>query len=394
MSTAATILAEALHAGGCRHAFGMPGGEVLTLLKALEDAGIAFHLARHETPAGFMAEGVHQMTGAPAILLATLGPGVTNALNSIANAEQDRVPLIFLTGCVDPVDQVGYTHQVLDHVALLKPVVKASFTLVDGAVEVVAEKALRLAMEGRPGPVHIDVPISLAAKEQPVAPPARPPRLLPARPAEGPDLSAARAALGRASRPIAVAGMEILHQGAEAALAEFIEARGIPLVTTYKAKGVLDEAHRLALGGAGLSPKADRAILPLLAAADFVLLAGYDPIEMRHGWKRLWDPARQSVVELTTTANYHGMHQALFSFEGSIVEALAALAEAPDQNPSGATPWPAGEIEAAKAALAAAFPGDEAWGPAAVVDEVQRALPPEAVNDMLGSFAALVDSTR
>ena len=144
MSEAADILARALYQAGCRYAFGMPGGEVLRLLKALEEAGIAFHLAKHETPAGFMAEGTYHMTGAPAVLLATLGPGVTNAVNAVANALQDRVPLIFITGCVDPIDQEGYTHQVFDHGRVVAPLVKGSFTLVDGAVEVIAEKALRL----------------------------------------------------------------------------------------------------------------------------------------------------------------------------------------------------------------------------------------------------------
>jgi thiamine pyrophosphate-dependent acetolactate synthase large subunit-like protein len=145
MTETADILARAFYQAGCRYAFGMPGGEVLRLLRALEEAGIAFHLAKHETPAGFMAEGAYHMTGAPGILLATLGPGVTNAVNAVANAWQDRVPLLFVTGCVDPIDQEGYTHQVFDHGRFLAPVVKGSFTLVDGAVEIVVEKALRLA---------------------------------------------------------------------------------------------------------------------------------------------------------------------------------------------------------------------------------------------------------
>ena len=119
MTSAASIVARALHDAGCRHAFGIPGGEVLGVLHALVDAGIAFHLAKHENAAGFMAEGTYHMTGAPGILIATLGPGVANAVNVIANAEQDRVPLLFLTGCVDPSEAAGYTHQVFDHRALL-----------------------------------------------------------------------------------------------------------------------------------------------------------------------------------------------------------------------------------------------------------------------------------
>ena len=263
MTEAADILARAFYQAGCRHAFGMPGGEVLRLLRALEEAGIAFHLAKHETPAGFMAEGAYHMTGAPGILLATLGPGVTNAVNAVANAWQDRVPLLFVTGCVDPIDQEGYTHQVFDHGRFLAPVVKGSFTLVDGAVEIIVEKALRLATEGRPGPVHIDVPISLAGRAQPDAPPVRPPRLAAMEPTPGPDLEQAKVALARADKPLIIAGMEVLHQGAEAALAALVESHGLPLITTYKAKGVVDENHPLVLGGAGLSPLADEVLLAL-----------------------------------------------------------------------------------------------------------------------------------
>jgi acetolactate synthase-1/2/3 large subunit len=371
VSEAADILARALFQAGCRYAFGMPGGEVLRLLKALEDAGIAFHLAKHETPAGFMAEGTYHMTGAPAVLLATLGPGVTNAVNAVANALQDRVPLIFITGCVDPIDQEGYTHQVFDHGRVVAPLVKGSFTLVDGAVEVIAEKALRLATEGRPGPVHIDVPISVAGRDQPAAPPVRPPSLAAMTPAPGPELEAARVAFANAEKPIIVAGMEVLHQEAEGAVRRLVEDHGVPLITTYKAKGVVDEAHSLALGGAGLSPLADEVLLPLVAEADFILLAGYDPIEMRHGWKHPWDPARATVVELIGAPNYHGMHQAGLGLVGSIAHGLDVLSAGVEPR----TRWPGGEVAAARQALAERFPLDEDWGPAAVVDEVRRALP-------------------
>jgi len=167
---AADILAQRLYAAGCRHAFGMPGGEVLTLIDALEKAGITFHLARHENAAGFMAEGVHHIDKAPAILVATVGPGAMNGVNVIANAEQDRVPLIVLTGCVDAHEAERYTHQVLDHRKVFEPITKATFTLDAKAAGVMVEKAVGIATEGRSGPVHIDVPISVAdAPAQPIA---------------------------------------------------------------------------------------------------------------------------------------------------------------------------------------------------------------------------------
>ena len=118
---AADKLARRLAEAGCRHAFGIPGGEVLTLIDALEAAGIRFHLAKHETAAGFMAEACWHRTGAPGILVATVGPGLSNAVNVIANARLDRVPLIVLSGAVDPAERLSYNHQVIDHARLVEP---------------------------------------------------------------------------------------------------------------------------------------------------------------------------------------------------------------------------------------------------------------------------------
>ncbi|MEM1400990.1 MAG: thiamine pyrophosphate-binding protein, partial [Pseudomonadota bacterium] len=170
MPTAAQIIAKRLYEAGCRHAFGMPGGEVLTMMDALAGAGLEFTLVKHENSGGFMAEGTWHATGAPGILLATIGPGAANAFNVIANAEQDRVPLIFITGCIDPADAATYTHQIFDHQAVFAPVTKASIKMADGAVDILIDKALAIATEGRPGPVHIDLPIALAAADQPDRP--------------------------------------------------------------------------------------------------------------------------------------------------------------------------------------------------------------------------------
>ena len=188
MATAAQLVARRLYEAGCRHAFGIPGGEVLTVMEALKEAGLEFVLVKHENSGGFMAEGTFHVTGAPGVLLATVGPGVANAVNFIVNAEQDRVPLIFLTGCVDPAEAQTYNHQVFDHAALIGSVAKASFTLVDGAVDTIIDKAVSIAFDGRPGPVHIDISTGLAGREQPEKEPTRRVRPAPVAPAPGPEL--------------------------------------------------------------------------------------------------------------------------------------------------------------------------------------------------------------
>ena len=276
---AADILARRLYDAGCRHAFGMPGGEVLTLVDALQAAGITFHLAKHENCAGFMGEGVHHSDGAPAILVATLGPGALNGVNVVANAHQDRVPMLVLTGCVDEADQQNYTHQVLDHSAVFAPITKASFRLNAETADLIADKAVCIATEQRNGPVHIDVPISVAD----TAATDRNSRRAPASASvpSSAELAQAREWLSATARPIAVIGLDAVQQQAGPAIQNFLETHQIPFVTSYKAKGIIPENHPLCLGGGGLSPLADTHLLPLLRAADLVVCIGYDPIEMR-----------------------------------------------------------------------------------------------------------------
>ncbi|WP_425406546.1 thiamine pyrophosphate-binding protein [Hwanghaeella sp.] len=373
---AVDIIARRLYDAGCRFAFGIPGGEVIAMIDALDRVGIRFILTKHENNAGFMAEGVYHLTGAPGILVTTVGPGLANGFNVVANAEQDRVPLIVLTGSVDPEEALTYNHQVFDHMAVLKPVTKGSFALGDGAVDVLADRAVRLALDDRPGPVHIDLPMS--RQNKPAACVGAAPRAVNSAtaPASGPELEQAKEWLAAAQRPIMIAGLDVLNSpGGAAEVAAFCERFNIPLITSYKAKGIVPEDAPLALGGAGLSPTADKSLLPLVKNADLILLAGYDPIEMRTGWRNVWDPRHQNVVEIAAATNDHYMHQSTISFVCDIAAGLRALGD----GVSAAATWTNGAPAAAKEALAGAFGQNEAWGPAAIVETVRAALPRNGV---------------
>ncbi|PVB60499.1 thiamine pyrophosphate-binding protein [Labrenzia sp. 011] len=377
MTTGADIIAGKLHAAGCRHAFGIPGGEVLALMQALDQAGLEFVLVKHENAGGFMAEGGWHADGAPGVLLATLGPGAANAVNVVANAWQDRVPLIFLTGCVDQAEAESYTHQVFDHQQLLRPIVKASFSARTGALDVMMEKALAVALDGQPGPVHIDVPIAVAETEteeawsesfraRPAAP----------APAAGPDLETALDLFARAERPIAIAGVDAVNENASAAVSDFCRKFRVPLVTSYKGKGLLDETDSLALGGAGLSPKADGHLLPLINRSDCILLLGYDPIEMRINWRGPW-AADAPVIDVTPVLRTHGMHSAAATLRSAVAPALEHLSKArAADRPS----WPDGEPARIRADLDKAFaPEPSGWGPGTIFHTLRDTLPTETV---------------
>lgn len=367
--SASEVIAERLYDVGCRHAFGIPGGEVLAIMDALDRSGLGITLVKHENSGGFMAEGTWHSNGAPGVLFATIGPSIANAANAIANAWQDRVPMIVLTGCVPAIEGHTYTHQVFDHVKFLEPVTKAAFRVEAGTAGVIIDKAVRIATSGRPGPVLLDVPIDV---QREVSDNWYKPRFQPQSPmvpAEA-DLEKVRGWLKGAKRPLVLAGVDVLTQGASDVVADFCTQNGVPLITTYKAKGILDETHALALGGAGLSPVSDKILLPLIKSSDCLILAGYDPIEMRMGWRDLFE-ANQNVIDISAVVNTHYMHQAPVNFTGDIAATLMTIA----QNAAPDTPWASNEIAEARALLRHAYHVDEIWGPAAVADEARKASP-------------------
>lgn len=375
--TNAGLIARHLAGAGCRHVFGMPGGEVLVLLDALRDAGIAFTLCKHENAAGYMAEGSWHATGAPGLLLTTIGPGLANAMNAVANAFQEQVPLIVLSGCIDASEAEQFTHQVMDQSALMAPVTKAQYRVAPGTAALVAQKALAVALADPPGPVHIDLPVGLAAQ---AAPDTAISAQVTARAGwpVGADLDAAANRLCRARNPIILAGLGAMLHGAGAAITALAHARDIPVITTYKAKGVMDERDPLCLGGHGLSPLSDKQILPLLRASDCIVLAGYDPIEMRAGWIQPW--ASEAAIELSHANIEHGMHGSAIRVVGDISALVAQLRVAlPGDFANADGVWADGQPDAARAALKSAFCGPGHWGPHAVFASLRAHLPTDGV---------------
>ncbi|MGI9369306.1 MAG: thiamine pyrophosphate-binding protein, partial [Ruegeria sp.] len=297
-----------------------------------------------------------------------------NGINVVANALQDRVPMIVLTGCVDEDEALTYTHQVLDHSQVYRSITKGTFRSTAQGADIVADRAVSLATSPRPGPVHIDVPISVAdtlvtdtkrrrvVHAAPVAP-------------EGSCLEKARKWISEAERPLAIVGLDVLYDDSKAVMRAFLEHFSIPFITTYKAKGVIPEDHPLCLGGAGLSPLADKHLVSLVEQADLILCIGYDPIEMRPGWREIWDPEITRVIDISAVQNDHYMHQAGLNLVADTGATLEAIAKG---NPARQT-WAGDEPQKASGALARAFPTDDEWGPAAVIDEARTVLPAETL---------------
>jgi acetolactate synthase-1/2/3 large subunit len=221
--------------------------------------------------------------------------------------------------------------------------------------------------------VHIDLPIPVAGAEHGEGAPPPRARLSPTAPS-GPDLAAAREMFAAAERPVILAGLDVLAQpGAAAAIRDVSAAHNIPVATSYKAKGALPEDDPLSLGGHGLSPRSDGIILPLLAASDMVICAGYDPIEMRIGWRHPWKP--EHAVEFVAEANNQYMHQTRFSWVAGVAEGLTALTAGAAPRPR----WHGGEPAKTRTALAEAFAAGDRWGPAEALHVLDRLKPAGAV---------------
>src|SRR5438105_5412839 len=170
MTTVARAIGDRLRAAGVRHVFGHPGGEGGDLIEGFRQAGLEFVLARHETGAAFMAEAMASSTGRPGACLATLGPGATNLVTGVAHAYLDRSPIVALTGQL-PVDRYEMvTHQKLDLRALFAPITKWQARVSAANAGAVADRAVRLALRPRQGPVFLEVPSEVPLQEAADAP--------------------------------------------------------------------------------------------------------------------------------------------------------------------------------------------------------------------------------
>lgn len=274
--TVAAELAQQLADAGVRHAFGFPGGgSNLELIDALGEAGIEFVLNHTEVAAAFMAIATSEVAGRPAVAIVGNGPGLSSVVNGAAEAHLDRNPLIILSDRYADSELGTTDHQVLDQRAILEPVVRWAATLEPEGAEETIRRALEVAMTPPLGPVHLDMPRDVGSRTVEPAPSpdesAEPPSPAPASTDQD-----ALAAVREARRPMVALGLEAVTNADPAVLLELVEHLDAPFLTTYKAKGAIDERHPLAVGVlTGGVVEADA-----IAQADLMLAIGLDPVEL------------------------------------------------------------------------------------------------------------------
>lgn len=274
--TGAELIVRTLEVLGTRTVFGLPGGAVLPLYEALYESTILNHiLVRHEQGAGHAATGYAQATGEVGVCIATSGPGATNLVTPLADANIDSVPVVAITG------QVGLhllgtdAFQEADICGVTLPVTKHNFmvTKVEDIPRLIAE-AFHLASTGRPGPVLVDVPKDIqnqvAEFEWPVE------LELPGyRPTTSPHSRKIKQAvdlIAQSRRPVLYVGGGVIKANASAELAEFVEKTGIPVVTTLMALGSFPDSHPLHMGMPGMHGSVSA--VASLQKADVVIAIG------------------------------------------------------------------------------------------------------------------------
>jgi acetolactate synthase-1/2/3 large subunit len=285
------LLVACLEEEGIEYIFGIPGEENADFMMALEQSdSIKFILTRHEQGAAFMAEVYGRLTGTPAGCLGTLGPGATNLITGVADANMDRAPLLALTGQGASTRLHKESHQIMDVVAMFKPVTKWATTILHpSSVPEIVRKAVRLARSEKPGACHIELPEDVA-KILTDAVPMKPHRYR--RPVADPEqIDKAFSMLRGAKRPIILAGNGCIRRRASAELRRFCEATGVGVINTFMAKGCVDMDADYCLYTIGLQAK--DVISCALDAADLVITLGYDMVEYH---PRLWNAEQDKQI--------------------------------------------------------------------------------------------------
>ncbi len=281
----ADLFIRCLENEGVQYIFGIPGEENLDMMDALLDSDIRFITTRHEQGAAFMADVYGRLTGTPGVCMATLGPGATNLVTGVADANMDRSPIIAIAGQGSTHRLHKESHQILDLVNLFEPISKYATQIREPEIiPEVVRKAFKVAKAEKPGCSFIDYPENIAKQTVEGKKPLKVQEAkAPIPPIEKVEYAAK--IISEARHPIIMAGNGVIRARASESVQRFAEALNIPVATTFMAKGIVPCIHPLSLGSMGLAAK--DYIDCGFSRADVVICIGYDLVEYH---PHLWNP--------------------------------------------------------------------------------------------------------
>ena len=319
----AELFVRCLENEGVQRIFGIPGEENLDVMDALLDSSIHFVTTRHEQGAAFMADVHGRLTGQAGVCLATLGPGACNLVTGVADANMDHAPVVAIAGQADTSRMHKESHQVMDLARLFEPISKYSVQIREpGIIPEVLRKAFKAAETEKPGVSFVELPENVADEEVPEAQPLKVQSAQ--EPFSHPDkVRRAGDVINAAQAPLIMAGNGVCRGNASADLLAFAEKLGIPVATTFMAKGAFPSSHPLSLGTVGLQARDH--VSCGFDRADVILCVGYDMVEYH---PHLWHGEKHSrIVHVDVSPAEVDEHYILeVGVVGNIAGSLRAMA--------------------------------------------------------------------
>lgn len=322
---AADLFVKCLEEEGVERIFGVPGEENADVMIALMESDIDFVLCRHEQSAAFAADAYGRLTGKAGVCLATLGPGATNLVTGLADANMDRAPVVAIIGQGSTKRLHKESHQNMDSVAMMKPISKWAQSIVDaGNISEVVRKAFKLAETEKPGVCVIELPEDIAKQEIDDTPMRAIKVRRPA--ADHKAIAEAARMIGEAKKPIILAGNGAIRKRAAKQLYRLATKTGIGVVNTFMGKGAvpMDDPHCLFTMGLGSGDYNNLAF----DDADLVISCGYDLVEYGPAaWNRTNKDTKKIIHLDFSPAEVDRDYQADVEIVGDLADALWQLNE-------------------------------------------------------------------
>ncbi len=320
---AADLLVEGLLEEGVEYIFGIPGEENLAVMNAIDQSPIKFITTRHEQGAAFMADVYGRLTGKAGVCLATLGPGATNLVTGVADADSDGAPLVAITGQVGTERMHITGHQFLDLTKMFEPITKRTKMVVrPDTVGEIVRLAFKYAESEKPGATHIDLPVNVA--KMPVPENEKPLRKKTA-PKEYAELDTVQDAAGmifQAKNPVILAGSGVVRGHASKELTDFATKLKIPVINTMMAKGVIPFDNPYSMWTIGIPQKDYQN--KIMEEADLVIAVGYDIVEYAPS---KWNPnGSTDIIHVDMRpAHINKQYQPEVEVVGDIADALVQI---------------------------------------------------------------------
>ncbi|MGC7102467.1 acetolactate synthase large subunit [Amycolatopsis lurida] len=382
--TGAQSLVRSLEAVGAEVVFGIPGGTILPAYDPLLDSTKVRHvLVRHEQGAGHAATGYAQATGKVGVCMATSGPGATNLVTPLADANMDSVPVVAITGQQSRALIGTDAFQEADICGITMPITKHNF-LVTNPVDIprVIAEAFHLASTGRPGPVLVDIPKDVLQETTSFSwpPEMRLPGYRPTLRPHGKQVREAAKLISRSRRPVLYVGGGVIKAKASRQLLELAETTGIPVVTTLMARGAFPDSHRQHLGMPGMHGSV--AAVAAMQRADLMIALGARFDDRVTGQLSSFAPDATVVHADIDPAEISKNRKADVPIVGDcaeIINELIAAVRAENEKPDLGAWWT--QIDSWRDTFPAGYewPVDGTLSPQYVIERIGRLVGPDAI---------------